>query len=47
MSEKVLVGGLDGMHTGIKLSFLFRISALSIKKKVICFQFIIGKSMDE
>ena len=33
MSEKVLVGGLDGMHTEIELRFLFRISALSIKKK--------------
>ena len=34
MSEKVLVGGLDGMHTEIELKILFKISASSFKKKV-------------
>ena len=46
MSEKVLVGGLDGMHTEIELNFLFRISALSFKKKFKYFQFIIDKWMN-
>ena len=33
MSEKVLVSGLDGIHTEIELTFSFRISASSSKKK--------------
>ena len=44
MSEKVLVGGLDGIHTEIELTFSFRISASSSKKKRFkYFQFIIER----
>ena len=46
MSEKVLVGGLNGMHTKIELKILFRISASSFKKRFKYFQFVIDKWMN-